>query len=202
MSKVLEKLVYARILKHLNDGNILYDHQYGFRQNHSTYMALLQLIDRISNALDNNKYSVGIFLDLSKAFDTVDHKILISKLQRYGFTDVAIKWLNDYVYNREQFVSINGCESNRAKLVCGVPQGSVLGPLLFLIYINDLAWISPTVFPILFADDTNIVMSHNDFGSLIREANDGLSCVSEWFQMNKLSLNVKKLNFVIKTKYI
>jgi len=95
-------------------------------------MALLQLIDKSTTALDNNMFATGIFLDLSKAFDTVDYEILISKLYRYGFQDIVINWLIDYLYNREQYVFINGSTSKRIKLCCGVPQGSILGPLLFL----------------------------------------------------------------------
>lgn len=196
-SKVLEKLVYVRMLKYLNDNEILYKHQYGFRQQHSTYMALLQLIDKISIALDNNMFAVGIFLDLSKAFDTVDYEILISKLYRYGFRDVVLKWLKDYLINREQYVFINGSTSKRIKLCCGVPQGSILGPLLFLIYINDLAWMFESALPILFADDTSVVISHANFDSLMNEANDVLLYIAKWFQMNKLSLNIEKSNYIV-----
>lgn len=127
----------------------------------------------------------------------MDHTILISKLQWYGLAGDVIKWLSDYLYNREQFVSINGIDSNRSKLVCGVPQGSILGPLLFLIYINDFAWVSLSLFSILFADDTNLFISHDNLSSLFKEANAGLSCVSHWFQNNKLSLNTKKKNLIL-----
>lgn len=196
-SKVLEKLVYSRIKKHLDESNILYSHQYGFREKRSTEMALSQLVHKISTALDNKKISLGIFLDLSKAFDTVDHNILIAKLHKYGFHDVALKWLNDYLKDREQYVSINMQNSNRVKLLCGVPQGSILGPLLFLIYMNDLPSVCNTVLPLLFADDTCLNASHENFSTLIREANEELSSISKWFQMNKLSLNINKSNFII-----
>ena len=198
-SKILEKLVYKRILAHLNKHSILYEHQYGFRTNHSTDMALLHLVEKIYTAINNNEYALGIFLDLSKAFDTVEHSILLSKLHHYGFQGLAYNWLTSYVSNREQFVLANGCASSRIQLSYGVPQGSILGPLLFLIYINDLASVSSTALPILFADDTNLILTHKHFDSLIREANYGLTKISEWFQINKLSLNIKKSNFIIFT---
>lgn len=196
-SKVLEKLVYTRVIKHFNDNNILYKHQYGFCKKHSTYMALLQLTDKISTALDKNMFAIGNFLDLSKAFDTVDHDILLSNLHGYGLQDVVIRWFSDYFSNREQYVCINGHVSKKAKLYYGVPQGSILGPLLFLIFINDFAVMSESSLPILFADDTNIAMPHSDFGCLIRNANTTLEYASRWFQMNKLSLNVNKSNFIL-----
>lgn len=196
-SKILDKLVYKRILAHLKEHSILYEHQYGFRENHSTDMALLHLVEKIYSAINNNEYAIGIFLDLSKAFDTVDHSILLSKLHHYGFQGFSFSWLTSYVSNREQFVIVNGCASSRAQLTYGVPQGSILGPLLFLI--NDLATVSSTVFPILFADDTNLILTHKHFDSLISEANSGITKFSDWFHTNKLSLNIKKSNFIIFT---
>ena len=138
-SKILEKLVYKRILQHINSNKLLYNHQYGFRKNHSAFMALIELTEKISTALHNNEFAIGIFLDLSKAFDTVNHDILRLKLSRYGFQGNVFKWLKNYVTNRHQFVSVKNTKSDRAILSYGVAQGSILGPLLFLIYINDLA---------------------------------------------------------------
>lgn len=131
-SKILEKIIYKRILFHLDSNAILYKHQYGFRKNHSTYMALLHLIDKVISALEKNEFICSIFIDFSKAFDTVNHDILLAKLYKYGFQDATHKWLTNYVSNRTQFVCVKGCYSNRAELHCGVPQGSILGPLLFL----------------------------------------------------------------------
>ncbi len=111
----------------MDENNILYSHQYGFRKKMSTEMVLFQFVYKISTALDNKKISLGIFLDLSKAFDTVDYKILVTKLHKYGFHDIALKWLIDYLKDREQYVSINMHNSSRATLRCGVPQGSILG---------------------------------------------------------------------------
>ena len=180
------------MLQHINTNNILHNHQYGFRKKHSAYMALLDLTDKISTALENKEYALGIFLDLSKAFDTVNYTVLLSKLNRYGFQGAVFDWLQNYITDRQQYVTIKNTESSRATLTCGVAQGSILGPLLFLIYINDLPAVSRTMFSILFADDTNVILSHKNFKTLVNEANQGLILLNKWFQLNKLSLNIKK----------
>ena len=118
-------------------------------------------------------------------------------MHRYGFHGNVLKWLSNYVHNRLQYVSINGIESERHMIQCGVPQGSILGPLLFLIYMNDLAAVSNTLCPILFADDTNLLISNRNFSALMNEVNNGLHAFSKWFQTNKLALNVKKSHFMI-----
>ena len=138
LSKVFEKIMYDRLLNFLERYKILYDKQYGFRKKHSTYMALITLMDKLTNAIENGEYVIGIFLDFSKAFDTVNHDILLEKLEHYGIRCCALSWFRSYLSNRPQYVTYNGTTSMSQTIKCGVPQGSILGPLLFLIYINDL----------------------------------------------------------------
>ena len=121
--------------------NLLSQNQYGFRAKHSTYMVLLNIIDQISAEMDSKKYSIDIFLDLSKAFDTINHNILLKKLEIYGIRGIALQWFSSYLSGRTQFVSVDSIVSNAAEIKCWVPQGPVLGPLLFIIYINDIVFI-------------------------------------------------------------
>ena len=163
-------------------------------KNHFTYMALLNLVDQITNELDNKQFLFGIFIDLSKAFDTLDHEILISKLNHYSFRGTANKWFYSYLEKSKQFVTVDSVSSDTIIIKCGVPQGSILGPLLYILYANDIMNVSQLVNLILFANDTNMFISDNDLTSLIVKANDELSL---WFRVNRLSLNVKKTNFIL-----
>jgi len=196
-SKILEKLMYNRMIGFIEKHNILSSSQFGFREHHSTSMALVKLIDKITRELDNKCYSIGIFLDLSKAFDTIDHKILLDKLQCYGFRGIALDWLTSYISSRSQFVSINGNNSLPLALRTGVPQGSILGPLLFILYINDIIKVNTDVELLLFADDTNMFLHDTDIDSLSVRANKALFDISMWFKLNKLSVNIKKCNFIL-----
>ena len=164
-SKILERVMYNRLLRFLNVFKILSDNQYGFRK------PLACLYDKISSAIENKEFTVGVFIDLSKAFDTVDHHNLISKLEHYGVRGTALRWFESYLSGRQQYVEFNGICSDSRQIKCGVPQGSILGPLLFLLYINDLYNVSKVVDFILFADDTNIFFSHKDFNSLSETLN-------------------------------
>ena len=119
-------------------------------------LAVMELIEEITNAKDNKKHAIGVFIDLKKACDTVDHRILIKKLEHYGVRGAASDWLKSYLSNRKQFVNIDGCSSELLDVICGVPQGSILGPTLFILYINDICNVSNLVKFILFADDTNV----------------------------------------------
>ena len=142
------------------------DNQYGFRERHSTYMALLNIIDQISQEVDNINYFISIFLDLSKAFDTIGNSLLLKKLEIYGIRGNALHWISSYLSDRSQCVSIDGVLSNPETIICGFPQGSMLGPLLFILYINDIVNVS-TILKLMFADDTNVFASQENVDQLI-----------------------------------
>ena len=198
-SKIIERIMYNRLYSFLTKHNIISEKQYGFRKKYATYMALIDLVDKISCNFDEKNYTVGVFLDLSKAFDTIDHTILLNKLQCYGVRGSACNWFASYLHNRKQHVVFNKSESEYKEISCGVPQGSILGPLLFILYINDIEHVSDIIKPILFADDTSLFHSHACFNTLIQEVNIQLHKFSTWFNTNKLSLNTKKSYFIIFT---
>ena len=166
-SKILKKVVYNRIIDFINKLNILCDNQYGFRKNHSTSLALIEFYDKVSSAFDRGEVAVGIFLDLSKAFETVNHDNLFDKLRHYGIRGAALDWIKSYFSDRLQYVDFNGNSSSLQKISCRVPQGSILGPLFFILYINDIINASRLLDPILFVDDTSIFFSHKDMAYLI-----------------------------------
>ena len=196
-SKVLKKLFEKRLREFIDKNDILFDGQYGFRANRSTGLALTELVDTISNALDKNKYCIGVFIDLKKAFDTVDHTLLIEKFKYYGVRGITSKFLESYLCNRTQFVNYDNCNSTEQSIKCGVPQGSILGPLLFILYINDMCKVSDLLRFIIFADDTNIFCIGDDLASLTERLNRELVKLTKWFRINKLSLNVSKSNYMV-----
>ena len=197
ISKIIEKLMHQRLNQFLELHNCFYAFQFGFRLNYSTNNALMSIVENIQTQLDNGKFAAGIFVDLKKAFDTVDHEILVNKLEYYGIRGNAKEWFASYLRNRKQFVSIDNFNSS-TKLICtGVPQGSVLGPLLFLIYINDLHKCVKYSKTYHFADDTNILLSNRSLETLAKRMNQDLKNLTQWLKANKLSLNVKKTELMI-----
>ena len=196
-SKVLEKIMYSRLIKFINKHKLLIEYQFGFRKDHSTYMALIVLLDKITSALDNGDFTIAVLIDFRKAFDTVDHQILLEKLYHYGIRGIAFDWIKSYLTNRQQQVSYNGVSSAYKSVNCGVPQGSILGPLLFLLYINDLSTVSKILTSILFADDTTLIDSDSDLNTLVTRFNEELKHIVDWLNANRLSLNIDKTNFMV-----
>ena len=197
INKILEKIIYKRIYEFLEKQNILYEFQYGFRKGHSTEHALIEIVDKIKLAMDNNELTCGIFLDLSKAFDTVNHETLIYKLDHYGIRGPANNLLKSYLSNRKQFVKIGKHKSKLKNITCGVPQGSVLGPLLFILYINDLHKACTTGNTRIFADDTNIFFKCKDIKEITTIGSQIMTQLQGWFKANKLTLNSEKSSFII-----
>ena len=196
LNKILEKLVFTRAYKFLEDKKCIYNLQFGFRRKHSTIHALIGITEEIRKALDNSKYACGVFIDLQKAFDTVDHSILISKLNHYGIRGIGNEWFKSYLSNRSQFVSIQGFDSDTEEIMYGVPQGSVLGPLLFLIYINDLHKAIKCSSVYHFADDTNLLNINTSPKKIQKQKNYDLKCLYQWLLANKISLNRSKTELI------
>ena len=172
-SKLFEKILYNRVQnhKHLRYNNILYRRQFGFQEKHSIEHAIMQLVDQINCSFKKNLYTLGIFIDLSKAFDTVNHKILIAKLENYGVTGTNLRWFKSYLENRKQFIAYGIFSASHINISYGVPQDSILGPLLFLVYVNDLNRASEVLDPIMFADDTNLFYSHQNMKTIFGTVN-------------------------------
>ena len=171
----------------------------GFRPGSTTIDCLVDLIEEISTSLhvDQGDYAVSIFLDLSKAFDTVNHSILLSKLSSYSIQNPNINWFKSYLNKRKQRVFVNGVITDTMPISSGVPQGSILGPLLFLIYINDFTQSSDLFSISLFADDTSLTASANNIDELLLKINEELSNIYDWLCANKLTLNLRKTKYLI-----
>ena len=189
-NRLFEKLLYCRLIKFINKNDILYDLQYGFRNKHSTQHAILDIVKTKHSNMDNRKYSRGIFIDLKKAFDTVNHEILLTKLEHYGIRGVINSWFRSYLSDRRQSIETDKCISETETIVCGVSQGSVLVPLLFLLYINDIHKSSKEFTFYLFADDTSLTYANDNLRTLELTVNNELEKVSEWLNANQESITV------------
>ena len=201
ISKVVEKIIFTQLSTYFNENKLIFDNQYGFRPKHSTEYAALELVDRIITQMDKKEVPINIFLDLSKAFDTIDHTVLLAKLRYYGIHDTALLLLKSYLNNRKQYVEFEDTKSEILPITIGVPQGSILGPLLFIIYINDFSQASNIFKFIMYADDTTLFSNLKSFGNNIQTKeyliNAELSNVIEWLHINKLSLNKSKSKYMI-----
>ena len=197
INKIFEKLLYTRLMKYIDKSKLLYKYQYGFRKNHSTEHALIELVDQIRLSIGKKQMTCGIFIDLSKAFDTVNHQILLDKLEHYGIRGHALELFKSYLSNRNQYVHLGKCKSQSRPISCGVPQGSVLGPLFFLLFINDLPKCCTTGKVRLFADDTTIFFHTNSINDVISTGKIIMTELTNWFKANKLTLNADKSSFTL-----
>lgn len=197
VSKIFEKIIYDQLYTYLNENNLLTPYQSGFRSLHSTLTALLEATNDWSVNIDNGLLNAVVFIDLKKAFDTIDHEIILLKLKNYGVDPDSLNWFRSYLTNRKQKCKVNGQLSSSTSVTCGVPQGSSLGPLLFLIYINDLPNCLNMSRPRMFADDTSISYSSNSLDEMQFVINSELENLNTWLTANKLSLNVVKTEFMI-----
>ena len=183
ISKVYEKVFHNRLYNYFSLNNLLSSSQFGFRSGASTEHAISKFFDNILKLFDQNKVAIATFMDSSKAFECVDHNILLSELKRYGIHETALQWINSYLSDREHFVSWNQSHSSLLNLNIGVPQGSFLGPLLFLI---DIVNSSNILSFVLFPDDTTVYVQHDSIDGAIQILNSELAKVAEWFDSNKL----------------
>ena len=195
-SKVLEKMVSLKLTNHLEINKLIHHHQYGFQAKKSTEQHLIHVTNFIGQALNNGEFCVGIFLDFKKAFDTVSHSILLKKLKKFGIDDISLKWFASYLNNRKQCVDVNGNISSSKNIDISVLQGSILGPILFLCFINDLP--NCTILSsFLFADDTAVLASHKNIPELVNIVNSELQKITNWLRTNRMAINVSKTKFIL-----
>ena len=199
-SKILEKIIYSRVYEFMQTTSQITEDQFGFRMNHSCVDAITNLCGEIIKNRERGHHTLGVFVDLSKAFDTLSHKILLDKLERYGIRGVTLDWFRSYLSNRKLrskiSVSSGSTYSDYYDVTVGTPQGSCLGPLLFLLYINDLNLNLEYAKAILFADDTTIFLGHRNLNYLNWCLSVDLQHISDWFLANKLTLNISKSHYL------
>lgn len=194
-SKILEKVVATKLIKYLEYmyNKLFYKHQYGFRPKHNTSHPIIHLLNQIAIANDNDTkdLTLSVFVDLSKAFDTISPDILLHKLRNLGIRGIANSWFRSYLTGRKQFIDLYDVKSIMEPILCGVPQGSILGPILFLVYVNDINN-ATSLSTLRFTDDTTVITSSPDINELYAKMNMELTKLDDWFRANKLCLNVKK----------
>jgi hypothetical protein len=196
ISKILEKIVAQKLINHLLSNDLLYAHQYGFLPNRSTEHNLMQIMNYISQALNDGNYCIAVFLDLRKAFDVCNHDILLKKLEKMGIRGIAYNWFKNYLAGCSQFVDINGVHSDALSIEISVIQGSILGPILFLCYINDF-YSATSLFTALFADDTTGLGKGKNLSLLTTYVNAELQKISNWLRSNKMAINTAKTKFIV-----
>jgi hypothetical protein len=197
VSKIMEKIVHQQLYAYLDDHDYLCQAQSGFRKNFSTQSGLHRLTEYIYEALNNSEVVGMVAIDLKKAFDTVDHSILLQKLEHYGVRHVPFKWFNSYLSNRSQISLVNSTQSDIGFIRTGVPQGSILGPLLFILYINDLPGCLKKCEANMYADDTAFYIKNKDKNLVSESLNADIINVHSWLCSNKLSLHVGKTNVIL-----
>ena len=197
ISKVLEKIVNSRLIKFLTKNKVLFEGQYGFRRRRSTSDAILDLTGNILDGFNKGMFTLGLFLDMTKAFDSIKHETLFRKLEVYGVRGIALNWIKSYLTNRNIQVNYNGTISDKYSIDFGTPQGSVLGPLLYIILANDMPKCLKFCNSVIFADDTTIFVSGKNLKFLYRKLNEDLKRLSNWFNSNLLTLNAEKSNYIL-----
>ena len=196
-SKIYERAMQKKLVNFFDTHNKFFGSQFGFRSGHSCEHALLEAQSKICRSLDNKEVAVLLLIDFSKAFDMVDHEIMIKKLEHYGVRGKLLSWFQSYLTNRQQYVHLNGVDSNKKFLKYGVPQGSILGPLLFIIYINDLPEITNLAKYIFFADDANILVTGQDLSEINIKIKTVITAIELWVKSNGLKLNIKKTKYMV-----
>lgn len=197
ISKIIERAVFDQIYPFLNDNSLLYKYQSGFRPNNSTLSALINITEDWLEAIDKGNYIGLVMIDLKKAFDTVNHDILIKKLRHFNVNNKCAKWFQSYLSGRSEITIVNGVKSNQENVACGIKQGSILGPLLFIMYINDLPLCINKMNTSMYADDTALYVKSSNIADLIDIVNVELVNLNDWLIRNKLSLNISKTEFMI-----
>jgi hypothetical protein len=189
--------MHSRMTTYLDKFKIFYDYQFGFRKKYSTSTAVIDVVNMLQKELHEGNFVMGVCMDLKKAFDTVNFNILLDKLEYYGFRGTCLNWFKSYLIGRTQFTVANECLSNVKHTTCGIPQGTVLYPLLFLLYINDIANSVSSFHVKLFADDFNLFVVSDNILSLFDVANNELNNLAHWICVNKLYVNYDKTNYMI-----